>query len=534
MLTVSFIMSSVSTALFVGAMSAMVLSTVEIMMDSEKVRFQVDYMALLQYFNDDTTQIRLPSRSSLPTKYANFVVALVLGLISLKFSYIHPVCYTVLFLVSATAMVIVVLQYDLHEHSIFLYFCIAKAPGVIFTFLFMINDYASIKGLEKLHDPLCVLSFSEDFSLRFDMVNLIQMAFHAFFLIAYFRKFKWSDLDSKGPLCLLVCWFAVLKFFFIQSSTKYTFFVLAGSFAFSIIPVVLFSASPLVLFYFYGFTPPFFYSLGFVGGCLVLLFLVWASWRGFPSFWLNLSLDYVFLMAVALAIPSSIYLSAWYSSMYTVSSLPPVLMKEYAEYCVPKQGSINFVQTQINCLHLQGRVLSGEGTVTKVAISKVEDKKAASLHFLPSSLQRALTCALGEKEPMCGDLKDASTCIFNGCHFHSMLHYTFELQMNLMQGRTTTVSAKMQVPDQYKKLVLSLSKNSVIRFDAALVDGMGTDQVVLQAHHVEADGFRDSGIGSSDDGKEKKEMVEKFVYTYMKSLQFVGVMALDMFFGILH
>ena len=548
MLTVSFIVSSVSTALFVGAMLAMVLSTIEIVMDSEKARFQADYLALLQCFNDSdddgSLMTKLLSRSS-TTKYANFVVALVVGLVSLKFSYIHPAFYSILFLAAVVAVMFVVLQYDLHEHSIFIYFCIAKIPGTVFTFLFVVSSCVSLPALstffEIFHRQLYVLSLSEDFSLYFDWVTLIQMAFHLWFLVTCFYKFKWSDLSRiAGPLCLLVCWFTVLKFFLLQSSTEYTFLIIGGFTAFTMIPIILvlvFAASPFVLFYVYRFTPPFFYSLGFVAGGLVLFTLLWTSWRYFPSFWLNLSLDYIFLMAVVLTVPCSIYLSAWYSSMYAVSSLPPVQMEEYAMYCSPEQKSMNFVQTQINCLHLQGRVLQGEGTVSKVAISNVLDKKASSLHFLPSTLQQALVCALGEKEPMCGNLRDASTCVPSGCHFHSTLQYTFELQMSLRlgQGQRTAVGAKMQVPDRYKELVLSLVKDSVIRFDASFVDGIGTDQLVLQARHVQADGFEnDTGVGNSDRDKDKKEMIEKFIYTFMKSLQSIVIMVLDMLFGILH
>ena len=539
MLTVSFIISSVSTALFVGAMIAMVLTTIEIAVDSEKSQFQAEYLALVQYFNKGSDVIK-PGLSG-PTfiKYANFVVALVVALISLEFSYIHPALYSLLFLGAFIAVSFVTLQYDLHEHAIFFYFCLAKLPGLVFAILYKIQAYIPFSQyFTFLFHPFIEISLSDDLSVHLDLVTVLQVSLHVYSLIACYRSCKLSDLlDIIGPLGLLVCWYEVLRFFLAKSSAAYiTTLVVASCFVTVVSPLValFFLVSPMIFLYFYGFTPPFFYSCGFVLLAGTVCCLVAISWNYFPSFWLNLSLDYAFLMGVAISIPFAVYLSSWYASLYVVPPLPVVTMDEYNEYCSHlNYQQMNSVQAQINCLHLQGRVLNGKGTVNRVTISRVTDTKAASLHFLPSSLQRALTCVLGETEPMCGNLDHASTCVSNGCHFHSSLQYTFEVKMYMRLGEHPVGEAKMSVPDQYRAVMLSLEHHSVVRFNATLVEGMGTDLVVLHALHVTHDGVEVPGEGSSE-GDENEGSFENFLQTFLKALLKTVVMVVDMFFGLLH
>lgn len=541
MLTVSVMVSSISTALFAGAVIAMVLTTIEIAVDNEKIQFQTEYVSLLQYFNNSSEAIRPRVANSMLVKYANFIVALVVALISLEFSYIHPVFYSLLFIASAVAVIFVTLQYDLHEHPVFFYFCVAKLPELIFATTLKIYQYIPfLQYVEFLYTSFYVLPLSDEFSVHLDLVTLLRVSVHLYSLIVCLRKYGWSDVKgAAGPLVMLGCWYAVLHYFLAQSSPKYILFIVIGSIALSVIPYIMalfFLVSPVGFFYVYRFTPPFYYSCGFIMGAFVIFTIVAFSWKKFPYFWLNLTLDYTFLMTIVIAVPVTVYLSSWYISIYAVAPLPHISMDDYSQYCSPRlyEYEANAALTQINCLHMQDRVLSGEGTVTSVRISQMEDKKSASLRFLPTSLQKALTCVLGERQPMCGKLHSASTCVFNGCHFQSSLQYSFEVKMNLrLASPDDLISAKLSVPDRYREL-MSLGRGSVIKFNASIVEGMGTDSLVLQTLQVSTtDGIKDFDKTDTviDDNK---ETVENFVTTFLKALRSILIIVIGMLFGLFH
>ena len=208
--------------------------------------------------------------------------------------------------------------------------------------------------------------------------------------------------------------------------------------------------------------------------------------------------------------------------------LHTVSLEEYDLYCGPGNWNVNSVQTQINCIHLEGRVLSSEGTVERVRISKVINSMADSLNFLPTSLHRSLTCILGKMEPKCGNLKDASTCVYNGCHFHSSLQYNFEVQLRLQTSEDHFIPAMMVVGDTYRDTVLKLREDSILKFNATFVDGMGTKELTLRVQHMSVDGVPDKHFLE----EKKKEMMEHYLNRFFSAL--IKECVQDVFVGLFY
>ncbi len=530
LMTISFIVSSLSTALFTGAMIALMLITLQIGIKSEKLQIKKEYLSLFQHFNKRTFKIEMgPPRQDI-VHYVNFIIALVVAVFSLEFSYLHPAFYSVLLIISAIAMVLVIFQYNLHEQQLFRHVLITKMPILFIAVLAKISDYVPFS--QVLLDTLVLfqIPLSHDFSLKVSMITVMQVALHIYLMVACLREANWDTFYSTlGPLCLSMCWFTLFKYFLDKSSSLY---VLSLIFICASLPFMLslliavFFASPWVFLYHFGFTAPFFYSCGFVAGITIIFLMLALIWKYLPSFWMNLSLDYVFLLSVIVTIPLLLYLSAWNISLYQLPRLPPVSLEEYGKYCGPRNWNVNSVQTQINCVHLEGRVLTAQGMVEHVSISKMVDTMADSIRFLSASFQRSLTCVLGETQPMCGDLTDASTCSYNGCHFHSSLQYTFEIELRLQNTGGKSVLAKLIVSNQYRDTVITLEENSVLKFNATFVSGMGTDILTLQALGLKVDGIPDQHH------LEEREMHQHLLHGFFRSLIKTMILVADVVLGL--
>lgn len=220
-----------------------------------------------------------------------------------------------------------------------------------------------------------------------------------------------------------------------------------------------------------------------------------------------------------------LFLSAWYGSVFQVMSpLSKVSMEEYREYC-GSQNWIdgNMVQTQINCVHLQGRVLSGQGEVETVSISETVDTRANSLKLFPYFLQRAITCHLGRYVPMCGDHTDMSTCVYNGCHFQHVLTYTFKVKLNI-----ESMKATLLVSNHHKDFVLNLRSGMTLHFNATFVEGMGSDELILRAVFLDAAGLDDT---QSLQEEREEEIRMGMLSTLVQSVKNSIVVVLEIFFG---
>ena len=533
MMTIHAIISSVSTTLFTGGMLAMVLITIQIAIDSEKLHTRFEYLSLFQYFSKDGVQIKVKPQSSHFIHYGNFLVALLLSLVTLGFSSQSFVNNEVYVAVSLVVLFVVLLQFSLYESLLWFQLLLARSPSWIVLGLEKISFLLGVPSPQFiLHfkKPLFSLPLYYGLTFDFNLLSFVQVFIHLLLMTKSLRHLESkSFLSVHGPQLIFTCWFVLCRNFVDNSDPVLLFGMFISTLSIVVmfpLSFLLFLGSPIIFFFFYGFTPPFYYSIAFVIMVIVFFILAGLVFKYLKSVWMSLSLDYVMLIVIGLAVPLIMFMSGWYASLYKpLVPLPSVSMEQYLDYCGPDNwNDKNIVQTQINCIHLKDRVFSSHGVVESVKISGVVDSMADSFKLLPTSVQSALICHIGKSTPMCGNREDMSTCVQNGCHFHDTLSYTFEVKLNF---QIESIKAKLIVSHQHKDFILKLKSGSSLQFNATFQEGMGSDLLTLQALHLSSD------YGDTQQLKEEKEkeMKEKLSYNLLKSLKNTAAILLEILLG---
>lgn len=531
MMTVQAIVSSLSTALFTGAMLAMCVITVQIAIDSEKLHARKNYLTLFQYFTEPGVQIgmNVPKKDAL--HYGNFFTAMMVALVSLSFSNQSIIRYEILAVISVVVSLVILLQFDVFESPLMAYILLAKAPAWLVMTLEKGLLLISKSPPQILQQPL--LSIPLFFGMTFDinLVTIIQVPVHVYVHYSQLRRLNWETfLSQVGPEILFLCWIVLCRNF-VSKSDPLT--LLAMSLIVILIPLssFLLILSPAFFLYQCRLTSPFFYSVVFVLFAVVLILVVALTFRYLEGFWMKLSLEYLFLIIVAVAVVLAMFFSAWYVSFYEPPPLKPVTLKEYSEYCGPGnwQEDQNMVQTQINCIHLQNRVFDSQGRVKSVSISKMTDRMAKSLSFLPLFMRKALTCYMGEWKPMCGNRDDMSTCVSSGCHFHHSLAYTFEVELDIPLEAEESVGATVYISGHHERLVRMLRKDMLVHFNATFLEGMGSDHLTLQALEMSVTWTRMSTRQLEEE--REKEMLENMFSNLISCLKNTASILLEMIFG---
>ena len=532
MMTIQVIISSVSTALFNATILFLLMVTAQIAINLENVQSRIEYLSLFQYFNKTGDQLHMPNQSSKSNvaHYITFVCGLLLGMIFLGFSNHSFVYYELLAAVSMVIAFFVVLEFDLYESPFFWLCVLAKFPSWLVLFVEKSASFVGLSHLKLLDfckQPLWSIAFFEEFSLNVNAIALLQVALHLIVLAVTTRYWK-VPLQSLGPHLLFFGWFVLARHFLSNSSSDLI-AISTSLLLLSFYSIAIF-ASPLYFLWLYGLTPPFFYSIAFIALMAALAALIMFLYKYKRSWWLHLSIEYVVLLCLAVFLALLLFGSGWYASIYQVPHpLPSVSLDQYGRYCGPGNWEgWNSVQTQVDCIHLQGRVLKGRAKIRSVGISKVQDSMAESIRFLPYVLERALTCYFGESEPMCGHRADMDTCIPTGCHFHHSLTYSFKIELALFTGVEESVKATILVSHRYKDFVLKLRSGDFLQFEAAFVEGMGSDHVTLQAHSLSVSGVADTRkLEREEEMEMKKSMWAIFVRSVKDSL----ALMLEIFFG---
>ncbi len=531
MMTLQFIISSVTTALFTGAILAMLLITIQIAVNSEKYQIRMDYLSLFQYFNGPELRIDIKMPKSDLVYYGNFFLALVVALGTSGFSNKDVINSELLVVLCVFVAFVIFLQFDLYESKLAYLLIVAKAPSwvlLVLEKLYLLLGYPSDDLLSWSRLLLPGMGFS------ISVVSLLQIAAHLYLIVSQLKDLEWKTFFSfHGPHLLFLCWLVLCRNF-VSEADPATMLKITTTIALIPVYTFVFLSSPLYFLYFYGFTPPFFYSFFFVAlvalfGVVLLYLYVYMK-----SLWIAISLDHVLLLVMVLLIPLLLYLSSWYASMYQPPPLPPVTTDQYVEYCGPGNWNDgNMIQTQINCFHLKDRVFSSQGEIESIRISKVVNGMSDSINFLPSPLQAAITCYAGDCKPMCGDRKDMSTCINKGCHFMQHQIYTFEIILKvLISGGTEALKAKLSVSGKYKDFLMKLTSGSRIEFSALFVEGMGSDQLTLKAEHLSY-GTEPTESTRGVEKEEEKEMIQNILHKLSDSLQHIVFVILEILVGYL-
>lgn len=498
MMTLQVVVSSVSTAIFNGAIVFMALVTMQIAINSERLHSRMEYISVFQCFNRGRAQIRPPIPKRDAVHYLTFTVGLVVAIVSLGLSNHSFIYYEVLVIVCVVVSGLVMMEFDLYESSLFWFFMAAKAPSWLvvgvekFCSLFSLSSPALFSTLQSpLWTPVVLFG---SVTLEISYLSIIQVSLHLALLTFKFNDFGWKKfLSELGPLLLFFCWLVLSRYFVVRSSALHLAVMSAGLLLLPLTTCV-FIASPLLFLYWYWFTAPFYYSVAAVAISAAVSGVIAVSFKYRRSWWMNLPIEYIILGSLLLLLGVVLFLSAWYGSVFQVTTpLPPVSAREYREYCGQQNWARgNAVQTQINCIHLQGRVLTASGEVQTVGISEVVDTRANSLKLFPYFLQRAITCHLGRYSPMCGNRDDMSTCVYNGCHFQHSLAYTFEIKLTINVDGSKGMPATLLVSGHHKEFVMNLTSGMTLHFNATFVSGMGSERVVLRAVFLDAAGLDDT------------------------------------------
>lgn len=542
MVTVSFIISFVFTLVFVVAFSSLVISTLQLMADSEKAFILADISSTFEYFSESKIvkpflfQQQLIHHAIVP--YVTFVVSLFVVVMSAGLSLQEIIPYELLAVLTAGLSLMVFLQFELYKSPVIMLTIVTRSVGMIYVFLSIVNsiypmsDYLFLFGrnLFSIH----IFSIIE---VHVNIMTIVQFPVQLFSIIYLIYKNGWQNFFSGlGPGIMFYCWWLLCRNFLSYSSPSYL--IKVGTVALMLMSLspffpLVFLFSPMFFAFYYGFTQPFFISITFVVTVSVLIVVFATNFKRLKEAkWLHLPLDYIFTIGILLSIPVLLFCSSMYASIHEPSFLETVSVDQYMEYCGPTNWvNNNMVQTQINCVHLQSRVMEGNGTISSIKITRTINDPQSTLNSLPFYIKISLTCLFGQAKPMCGNRKDMLTCVYAGCNFHHNLHYEFEIQLQIddISKQKTSVSVSLLVSNRYKELVLNMTEGMFIYFNASFIEGMGSNKLILKATSLQLPELQQSSASIANfDAEEVKEYLLANLYFSVKGvILFVG----DVLFG---
>ena len=543
MISVHFILSSIATVVFVAAFIAMAIGTLEIILNAEKIFSFMEYSSIFQYFSEQGTKIDtkkpealLIKRSALP--YLTFAVSLCIALVMLNLSHQQLIVSEVICLVSAFFTAVIFFQFQCYKSTIFVVSASSRLLSWLYVFLVLFQNAIPIpEFLFYIGSTIISFPIFPGLALKLNILTLIQFPLQLA-LIAYFLYLnKWHNFYSGlGPYLLFVSWWVLCRHFLAQSSP---FIIFVGTFGILILLVlvpflpILFLGSPLFFLVLYGLSRPFFISL-----CLVVIFALLLLFVGrffgqlMDTKWLNISVDHLILLQILISIPAILLGASWFASLHSPTNLPPVTLTQYSEYCGPHNwAGNNMVQTQLDCLHLQNRVLSASGTVEAIRIGQITNSKEASLSSLPASVSTVLMCLFGQSVPMCGHRLDMETCKqeYSGCHFHFSNKYTFAITMTIPlpphsgQG-SANLSMTLLASNAFAEAAKNLAAGTLLNFNATFVSGMGSDRLTLQLVALE-------GMEEEEEEEETSDTIHIVVGQLTSSVKNMFVIVLDVLLG---
>ena len=545
MLTFNFIVSSIFSGIFVAAFIAMIVATLQMAANSVGALTQEQYVSLFQYFtvgsknkiDPTTSRSKLISRSMMP--YLTFFIAMVVAVLSIGMA--HRIPYDREFLAVLAGMFAtgVFVQFEVYTSPLLLVSLASRMVAWFYAFLVMISQVIPVPGFFFLVEKSVIsVPFFGDFTFTVNIMSFVQFPLHLSVIFYLLYTKTWQNIFSGlGPYVICICWFVLCRSYFSTSSPEnlmsvgVTMVAIVGSVPF--FPLI-FLASPLFVAYYYGLLSlEFFVSISVVTIASVVVVVIAANFQKIKEAkWLNIPLDYLFLLLVLLTIPGVIIGSNLYARQHDVGRLETVTLGQYTEYCGPSNWiGGNMVQTQLNCLHLQDRLFESQAKVKSVKISEMIDSRGASLAAFPSSIKTSLTCLLGEQEPMCGSRENMTTCVRSKCNFQHNYQFTYEIKMEMpLANENENVSVVLTAANKFRTTVLNLTAGMSVQFNATFVSGMGSDTLQLKTVSLRLPGGSgtDSGV---DDEEEWDEAVEDLLWKVGRSLKNALYFVLEVLVG---
>ena len=548
MLTVNFIVSSIFSLVFVGALIAMVVATLQVAANSEGALMQQEFVSIFQYFSTDSkhkidtklSRSKLITRSVIP--YLTFFIAMLVAVLSLGLAFQIPYHYELLALLSGFFMIATFVQFEIYSSPLLLVSLGSRLLSWFYAFLLVITPFVPIPDfLFLVAKDIVTIPLFGGYTFTINLMSLLQFPLHLSIIVYLLYKKTWYNIFSGlGPYIICICWFVLCRNFF-SSSSAMNLMMAVGAVVliFGSVPFTpfLFLASPLGFLYYYGmFSAEFITSLLFVtGGALSALLFARNFEKIKETKWLNIPLEYVFLIEAVSVVAVIIVGSQFYARKFEVGTLETVTLEQYTDYCGPSNWRDgNLVQTQLNCLHLQDRVFESQGTVKSIKISEIANTGEASLSTLPGSIKRTLTCLLGGNTPMCGSRADMVTCVKSKCHFQHRYLFTYEIKLDMPlaneQETNHTISVALMASSKFQSSILNTTAGMNIRFNATFVSGMGSEEVRLQAVSILLP-QSDSVDRGTDDEDEWVEEVEGLFWRALHSLRNALYFVLEVLVG---
>lgn len=545
MLTINFIVSSIFSLVFVGGLIAMIVATLQVAANSVGAYRQQEFVSIFQYFSTEpgrkidpsTSQSKLILRSLVP--YLTFFIAMVVTVLSFGLAHQVPYFHEFLALLAGFFTFGSFVQFEIYSSPLLLASLASRLISWLYAFLFVISPLVRIPDfLFIMAKDLVSIPFFGGYTFTINVMSFIQFPFHLSVICYLLFTKKWYNVFSGvGPYVVCICWFVLCRNFFLVSSAKNL--IIAGVavvLIFGSVPFspFLFLASPLVVLYYYGFSLEFVAAGCFVTIAAICALLFAANFEKIKEAkWLNVPLEYFFLVQVLITITLFIFGSHLYARGFDVGTLDTVTLDQYTEYCGPNNWHDgNMVQTQLNCLHLQDRLFESQGTIESVKISEIVNTGETNLATLPGPVKATLTCLLGGNAPMCGNRKDMATCVKSKCHFQHSYLFTYEvsLEMPLANREEKNISVALLASSKFRSTVLNMTAGMAIHFNATFVDGMGSDKLRLQAVSMVIP-HNDGMASGADDDDEWVEEVEGVFWRLLRSLRNALYFVLEVFVG---
>lgn len=487
MLNVSFIVSTACSVALAIAFFAMCISTLQTINNSDKFSKFRQYSSVFQYFSEQgkiNTQIpetKLIQRSYGP--YVTFFICAVLTVFTTPLAHKIPFMLESLGVVAGMLAIIVFLYFECWKSPLILVAVFSRTVSWVFIFSNLLGNYIPIFSTSVGEILSGILpGFPGDVNL----ITIVQVPLQTALVLQCLITRRWYNLyEGLGPYLLFIVYWLLFRKLIMLSSPLYFLLALVGLCLFcALVPFLplLALTSPLIFLVLYGLSVQFFLASILLTITLLSIIIVHKYFNQIrEAKWLHIPFEYVILVMVLASLPATFIVASGYSKVYAVSEVPSVSLTDYVQYCTNRNDS-NMVQTQLNCLHLQGRILSASGLISSVKISHVTNHKAESLQSFPVGVRDALTCLLGDTEPLCGTRKDMVTCINIGCHLGHYNLYEFEVEIKfpLLQNGTNLVSAVLIASDRFLDIMRNLSTNVTLHFNATFVSGMGSDQIKLK------------------------------------------------------
>lgn len=405
MLTVGFVVQTIVFVVFVVAIGVMSVATLEMFLDSEKISSFEEYSSVFQIFTSrkiDTKASgeKFAKRSIGP--YIAFIIALPLALLTLGMAYQHLISYEILTIVATAFTIAILLEFEFYLSPILMISLGTRLLGLW---------YAALPLLRHWVPEFLFIGVAQTISLPIypgiyvtvNLVMLVQLLVHLAVIAYLLTQTTWNNFYSRlGPFALLNCWWILSRSFLSHShltqfaiTAMYVVILLILGIVCILIVWLLVSlpytplllmVSPIIALIFLGFSQRLFIFLSvvivvnvlalYVGG--KLSFLKGKSWHKVPLRYISLVPIFISLLLFVIG----------YSSTHGSSS-PVITVPEYAKYCGPQNhDDSNMVQTQLNCLHLKGRMFEARGSIQSAKI--VVESGKESQNSLGSFIQTTL------------------------------------------------------------------------------------------------------------------------------------------------